>query len=108
MTLNYKGFAFSKNLEIKSGENEIVVTGLKEISLTVKNTNGDAVPNAKATIKVGDFTEEQTTDADGKIKFIGVAGKGELTIDITPLTPSWMILPDAVKNHRHSGSRFCE
>jgi hypothetical protein len=94
VTLNYKGFAFSKNLEIKSGENEIVVTGLKEISLTVKNTNGDAVPNAKATIKVGNFTEEQTTDADGKIKFIGVAGKGELTIDPTPPR---MTLPDAAK-----------
>lgn len=91
VTLNYKGFAFSKNLEIKSGENEIVVTGLKEISLTVKNTNDDAVPNAKATIKVGNFTEEQTTDADGKIKFIGVEGKGELTINTTPL----MTLPDA-------------
>ena len=91
VTLNYKGFAFSENLEIKSGENEIVVTGLKEISLTVKNTNGDVVPNAKATIKVGDFTEEQTTDADGKIKFIGVEGKGELTINTTPL----MTLPDA-------------
>jgi len=97
VTLNYKGFAFSENLEIKSGENEIVVTGLKEISLTVKNTNGDAVPNAKATIKVGNFTEEQTTDADGKIKFIGVAGKGELTIDITPLTAPRLTLPDAAK-----------
>jgi len=94
VTLNYKGFAFSEDLEIKSGENEIVVTGLKEISLTVKNTNGDAVPNAKATIKVGNFTEEQTTDADGKIKFIGVAGKGELTIDPTPPR---MTLPDAAK-----------
>ncbi|HOL14441.1 MAG TPA: hypothetical protein PLD61_08705, partial [Bacillota bacterium] len=94
VTLNYKGFAFSENLEIKSGENEIVVTGLKEISLTVKNTKGDAVPNAKATIKVGNFTEEQTTDADGKIKFIGVAGKGELTIDPTPPR---MTLPDAAK-----------
>jgi hypothetical protein len=91
VTLNYKGFAFSENLEIKSGENEIVVTGLKEISLTVKNTNGDAVPNAKATIKVDGFTEEQTTDADGKIKFIGAAAEGELTINTTPL----MTLPDA-------------
>ena len=95
VTLNYKGFAFSKDLEIKSGENEIVVTGLKEISLTVKNTNGDAVPNTKATIKVGNFTEEQTTDANGKIKFIGVAGKGELTID--PTRAPRMTLPDAAK-----------
>ncbi|MDD4694727.1 MAG: DUF1080 domain-containing protein [Firmicutes bacterium] len=93
VAVNYKGHQFSKDVEIKSGENDLVVDDLKEITLALKTNSDELLVGYNAVVKVGSFETKAVADEASSIKFIGVTAEGQLTVSEN----TNLLLPNEVK-----------
>lgn len=84
LTVEYKGYVYSKEFNMPEADHveNITLDKIKEITLTLKNSENKAIAGYLANIEVGAFKETVTSNAEGKIKFIGVAEEGQLEVKV--------------------------